>query len=331
MAASYKGVQIPPGMQGADLAAFMAAIDSTQGGSAAPKTNTIQDTPKGQSGTINRNTGTLSGTLPPLDTPKGQPGTIDRNTGTITNTTPKPQSGFGLGAFKQQPKSTLLDFANALDQATGLAKKKLNASQLGIMMPHKGTAMASDFSSILSRMNSASDNTAANLTNRALEFAQPEQLSYGTMTDPYGNLYEIQTDANGQMIGQRLLAQGAPADVAKAEGTTQATKPKVQTGNFVYTEQDYAEDLAALTAMDLYDAAGNPNRGPDGYVNPAIYYQLYKEWINKGGLAADFTKTFPIKNFINPANTLSQYPELKALRGDKAPSSSGSSGGGRSA
>src|SRR3990167_11495906 len=53
-------------------------------------------------------------------------------------------------------KSPLLSFADTLDAAVNLARKKRNASSLDMMKPFQGTVAASDFNSILSNLNQAS-------------------------------------------------------------------------------------------------------------------------------------------------------------------------------
>ena len=193
-------------------------------------------------------------------------------------TTPAPAptstpSGFGLGGFQDVKKSEeagvqftpqsssggsdLLSFANALDSATNMAKQKRNALTLGVMMPSQGVTPASDFSGIVSRLNSASDTTAQNLTKRAIEAATPQyttqqigneifQMSYdasgrftgaqkiaqvsesgggftyATATDNAGNLFEVQYDKDGKMVGQRLLSEALPTDKT-SEGFTLGT------------------------------------------------------------------------------------------------------------
>lgn len=73
------------------------------------------------------------------------------------------------------------------------------------------------------------------------------------------------------------------------------TTPKgiTRSGGLTYTPTDAAEDSQALEA----------SRGPDGYVDPSIYLQLYNEWIASGGLLKDFKTTYKPENYVNPANT----------------------------
>lgn len=114
----------------------------------------------------------------------------------------QPSPAVNLPAINAPSSSSLVDFANALDQATNFAKQKRNASFVGdVMAPSSGTLKASDFSSILSGLNSASDKTSTNLINRAITTATPS-----FQVQQFGNdVYQVQYDANGQAKGANLL------------------------------------------------------------------------------------------------------------------------------
>lgn len=49
-------------------------------------------------------------------------------------------------------------------------------------------------------------------------------------------------------------------------------------------------------------AAGelNARRGPDGWTDPYVYMQAYRQWTEQGGLPQDFAKSFPPKLYVNP-------------------------------
>ena len=51
------------------------------------------------------------------------------------------------------------------------------------------------------------------------------------------------------------------------------------------------------------NAAGelNAKRGADGWTDPYLYMEAYKQWTNQGGLPQDFAKSFPPKLYVNPA------------------------------
>ena len=69
------------------------------------------------------------------------------------------------------------------------------------------------------------------------------------------------------------------------------TGKTVQSGNLVYSPTDYTSAKTQLLAT----------RGSDGYVDPAVYVELYNQWIQNGGLESDFKQVFPVKDFVNPA------------------------------
>lgn len=95
-------------------------------------------------------------------------------------------------------------------------------------------------------------------------------------------------------LKQEHAAVTTPKAAAAAKGAA-PTKPVIS-GTLTYTPQDYADDSKALET----------SRGADGYVDPAVYLKLYNAWAGPngaGGKLTDFLKTFPVKDYINPANT----------------------------
>ncbi len=96
-----------------------------------------------------------------------------------------------------------------------------------------------------------------------------------------------QLDAKQTAAVQEVLSGITPKSPAAPKGT----KPMVS-GTLTYTAEDHAADSKALDA----------SRGQDGYVDPGIYQKLYTAWVGKGGSLEDFVKTYPPKNYVNPAN-----------------------------
>ncbi len=78
-----------------------------------------------------------------------------------------------------------------------------------------------------------------------------------------------------------------------AKPTALPVAKTVTSGTLKYTAKDQAEDTKAL----------EQSRGQDGYVDPTIYQNLYKEWIANGGLLKDFLTRYPPKSYVNPKNT----------------------------
>ena len=87
--------------------------------------------------------------------------------------TPSPSNG-GAGTDSGN-SSPLASFASSLDAAVNLARASRNKSSLDIMKPYRGKVAASDFNSILSNLNAASDRTSSDLIKRATEVEKPPE------------------------------------------------------------------------------------------------------------------------------------------------------------
>ena len=115
------------------------------------------------------------------------------------------------------------------------------------------------------------------------------------------NQMRAATDATtAAFIGAQYLKGAAEttAQLNQESGTTTSTASgssgvEIRSGNLVYTKDDYSQDSQKL----------DKSRGPDNYVDPNVYLNLYNGWIALGGSLEDFLKEFPPKNYINPANT----------------------------
>lgn len=100
--------------------------------------------------------------------------------------TPSPASTPTLPDSQPSP---LLAFADSVNQAVNLARKKRNESSVGIMAPFQGTVAASDFSSILGNVNKASDTTTKDLIKTVTDANVGDMLSVSEAKDlgvPYG-------------------------------------------------------------------------------------------------------------------------------------------------
>lgn len=178
--------------------------------------------------------------------------------------------------------SGLLSFATGLEEAVSLAKAHRNKASFDIMKPYRGTVAASDFNSILGNMNQASDSFSSNLTKKATELDTPEII---TSTSDNGDVHGIDK-RTGQVVW-----------TAKGVGNQQGT-PSEET---VDSEVKYALQNGTFPGGT---PLGNP-AGTDGYVDPRVYLQLYDTYVlaHGAGSGAKFTKLYPPKNYINPANT----------------------------
>lgn len=186
---------------------------------------------------------------------------------TIGSVAPTPAS---FVAPTNSTSSSLVDFANALDAATNMAKQKRNAASLGMMTPLQSTVAASDFNSILGRLNAASDNTAQNLTNRAMTAATP---TYQTQT--IGNdIFQIKYGADGSYQGATKIGTTGSQDKFGLQ-TIGDTTYQVQydgTGKIVAATPLYtapAKTVEVNPGNALYD----PTSGKVVYQNPTTATQ----------------------------------------------------------
>lgn len=129
-------------------------------------------------------------------------GTPAPNTPELSSTQP-PQPTLPDTGTSQSP---LLSFASSLDAAVNAARKSRNKSSLDMMAPFQGTVAASDFNSILGNLNAASDKTSEDLIKRATEKVG---LKSDTVTVG-GDLYQVQKDSDGNIVGKPVLVLKAP-------------------------------------------------------------------------------------------------------------------------
>ena len=190
-----------------------------------------------------------------IDAKTGQvvSGGIPSQTTTAQNASTMPQAG-----------SPLLNFAGVLDKAVNLARQKRNQSSLNIMMPNQGTAMASDFNSILSGLNRASDTTASDLTKRALE---ADTTKFDTLKDDSGNLWQVEMDNRGKIIGKpELLFKGEPKTTSSGGYSDQEERRLREAGidptnisasdRYLYGDNIIAGDSKQITPDKLVSLAG---------------------------------------------------------------------------
>ncbi|MEK7180024.1 MAG: hypothetical protein AAB706_00955, partial [Patescibacteria group bacterium] len=185
-------------------------------------------------------------------------------------------------------------------------------------------------------LEQAKRQSAIDVSKTSLDYATGQQGRTDTLTQQqYQNQTEAQKYQNmlAQQQYENQLAQQKNTPTTASQNVPQTTVPQSDlgttttvaglnsgktfiSGSLQYTAQAFQEDQATLLNPNITDAQGNPNRGPDGYVNPAVYLKLYNSWIAGGGLKSDFLQIYPIKDYINPANT---WPEIIALGGGTKP------------
>lgn len=108
-----------------------------------------------------------------------------------------------------------------------------------------------------------------------------------------------------------FLSADKSATTKPSTKTSSGTNGKtIVSGTLSYTPADFASDSSKL----------NNSKGADGFVDPTIYQNLYDAWVGAGGSITDFLKTFPSKDYVNPANnTLPTYLRSSTKSGSAAP------------
>lgn len=199
---------------------------------------------------------------------------------------PSPTAPQGLPDTTQ--KSPLLSFADTLNQAVDLARQHRNETAASLMQPLQGTLAAADFGSILGNLNAAFDKTTSDLIKKAgdLNESKYDTVSLG------GDLYQVQKDANGQIIGTPQLVQ-------RGSGDTNGPS-KVRSGALVTDEGEISTIQQHLNGI----------RGNDGWTDPYQYKSAYDAWVKNGGLTQDFVKYFPPDQYVNPDAANNWLPQF---------------------
>jgi YD repeat-containing protein len=152
------------------------------------------------------------------------------------------------------------------------------------------------------RIDAAGKTIASNPTT-SVQSAQATTGNPGTRTPTTQELIDAYK-ANG---GQSLT----PEQIAKLYGTTAPTgtsteKSLTTVGFPPNTTQTDINEIETALKSGYYSGQkiGNPI-GSDGYIDPASYVQLMNYWTSSsvGGTKQAFLTKFPVKTYINPANT----------------------------
>lgn len=181
----------------------------------------------------------------------------------------------GGGAPITQSSGGLVGFKETLDEVINLAKQKRNAMSVGFMagVAPAGTMAASDFNSILSGLNKASDKTAEDITKAVTPTYKTERI-------PGEGLYQYQVDGSGKIVGEPVKI----IDESTTDTPSKNTKSITELKNAL-VESKFAGPEADST-----------------YADPQLYLDNYNNWL-KYDTAESFFKNFPPKTYINPENT----------------------------
>lgn len=193
------------------------------------------------------------------------------------------------------PTSRLLQFSSVLDQAVNIAKKKRLDYQSNILKKGvaPGVRSASDFTDILSGLNSVDSGISKPIVDTALDLAKSNAGDISSIAKS-----AAQGGAPKQILDKILSATDMSTALSfaspyiKDKPTVPPTEKPKYSGKLEYTGADISEGASKLDA----------SRGSDNYVDPTVYLNMYKAWTTKGGLPQDFISNYPPKVYINPAN-----------------------------
>ena len=174
--------------------------------------------------------------------------------------------------------NNLLTFKETLSKVTNLAREKRNALSLEFMMPFQGIAPASDFNSILSNLNRASDTFAQDI----LKQTQPKYELRNVGDD----LMEFELDASGKVKGSRVVVskpkEPATLDTMKS-GEIRATARK-KFGSAASTV------INALNEEQLREFIGDFEATEEKLNVSLDVPQFLKEWEKQTGLEKEITE-----------------------------------------
>ena len=196
--------------------------------------------------------------------------------GTPTGLSPLPEGGGSVPSPYTLPgskgeTSPLLSFADSLDAAVNLARKKRNESSLNMMKPFQGTVAASDFSSILGNLNAASDKTSSALIKRATDVTTPDII---TSTDESGNVHGIDKNTGN-------IVWTAPGVGNRQGGDTLVER----------NARAIAEFSDSFT-LGNYLPNGIPTVDNEGFITPEAWRAAIAEAPSRGLTRAEFIKQF---------------------------------------
>ena len=208
-----------------------------------------------------------------------------------------------------QNQSPLLSFADSLDAAVNLAKQERNKLQLDIMAPYRGTVMASDFNSILSNMNRATDTFASDRIENA------EKSTATTFkTEQIGDtLYQYEVDSRGKIIGSpQAILGGGGSGIPGFKFSNDDIGLLTSAGFTASDISNIQNDLSQLGADAVLSGLANPaqkaaiNRVLTGKEPEKPVQQKVQEKLQEEKLTTE------AKRFITP-DTLREFYGQKAL------------------
>lgn len=222
------------------------------------------------------------------------------------------------------------NFAAALNKAVSLARSQRNDASLDLVggQIKPGSVTASTFTSLLSDINSASDNFTEPLVTDALDVAKIEEDKTSEIRDLALTL--VENGAKKEVVQGILAAPDIDSAIAMAAGALNASSkaevrsvgrslvqvdPATGEVNVLYTAPSEGSGGGSQSETGFFKSGGlkidNADigagsqmlaqmRGADGYTNSEKYAQMYQHWVDNGGLPQDFFKNYDPDYYLNP-------------------------------
>ncbi|MDQ5955614.1 MAG: hypothetical protein QG621_617 [Patescibacteria group bacterium] len=235
---------------------------------------------------------------------------------------------------KEAGASGFTNFAAALNKAVSLARNQRQSADLDMLGKQikPGSVSASSFTSLLSDINTASSRYSDPLVQSATDMAAQEQTRIANEKTSIKELALtlVQSGAKREVIEGILNAPSIDSAIAMSAGALNSTSkgevrqvgsslvtvdPTTGAVDVLYTAPNgggassgdantgfFKSGALKIDNADIGEGSRilSESRGDDGFVNTDQYNQMYKHWVDNGGLPQDFFKQYDPDYYLNP-------------------------------
>lgn len=321
-----------PGHTGADVKAlqdmlvskgFMTAAEQATGpGIFGPKTQAALAAYQAQNGTVNGG----SPTAPPASTSpqNGAGGTQDTSGGSTyqnqpaTPTTPAKSAvqqviddyttaynSLGLGDIKTE-------YQNFVQQQTDLTNKQNEEKQAIDNNPWMTQGVKDKTKAQIDTKYQSQQDTLTHQVSLLDSLYKQGQMEVENIVSKAETIDQNQVKAAADLAQNKQDAIDALQLAQTKNASPTTTVNGLQSGGIYTSGTLQVNNNQYTTGKQQLQAS----EGKDGYVDPAVYLSLLQDFRTNGGLQSDFLKLYPIKDYVNPANT---WPQITALGGGTKP------------
>jgi len=118
---------------------------------------------------------------------------------------------------------------------------------------------------------------------------------YRTQTDKYTN--ELKREA--EKYAKELAKKAGSYNMASISGLSEGQISILRNKSGKIVDSKVALPTGSMDLRERIEAS----TGEDGYVNSALYTEMFNEFVNAGGKRQEFISQYPPKNYINPEDT----------------------------